>query len=692
MPTAIDIALDAALLNPKFESYKLSLSGPFRDPVTHVSLPQPCALVNVPLLASHDSFRKLQARSSFNHLFYSPTTPNCALYINVNYQVVEMSFDPVLRQGVTFKPLWQLATPVLSSTSSSSSSSSSALREYPSVLRAGNYLLASDGAGYVGLLAQQSNDEPSDVAAATLQLPAEHALILLDAQVTSNGQELLFLAYHMEERSVKTSAASHAAIAAVSDDKAKHTKIVPRLAFCLSLFAVNLNYTLGNAPLPVRTVAAVEGFSVPYFAKIELGGSGFVVGAATLYAVPRDQIELETAPAAAPVASSPASSLSLKPHSRNYRWYQTGQDVTVTVRLPAPVERTDIHVAMTPTSIKLRTLRPTEHTLFSARALWESIIPSESIWTLEEEDKSLLTLHLAKRHEDTRWLQLWEVDDGVNETLSADELAAFARALDKYTSPEAVDGGGVDDDSVVELGAATAMDVDPQPRAMQNAMTEPSEEVDFEGSPVMIARFPAAAGAQVTHVARSAGQEWLCNAFSFDASSSSRDGDTFATPAIVLRSDVDALLYTISATSSSSSLSSSSSSPTSATSASPSTPDLSITHTAVFPALGFVQASKRDRRFTAVTRDASLAFVVENRRAFVYEQPGRALQAAQYVLDFGMNEGGGCGGGSENTGSPANGATTGAGDVVGLQQIAEKVVLVLRERGVSVLDWGASGQ
>ncbi|KAJ3167961.1 hypothetical protein HDU88_001908 [Geranomyces variabilis] len=648
-PTAVDISVNSALLNPRFESYKLSLHGPFTEPET-TPLPQPCAHAKV-ASSPHDSFRKLQARSSFNHLFYSPeASPNRAFYVNASYEAVEICYDPASK-GIKFSSLWQLPLP---------SSSSSSEREYPSVQHLGSLVMASNGAGYVGLRVQEGGT------VTPLQLPAEHSYILLDAHMSSTSS-LLFLAYRMEEREVKTSVPTHAALAAaVGDHKAKKLKIVPKLAFCLSLFAVDLdpmrdsNVRGGDAsPLPVRTIASVEGFSVPYFAKIEPDGLGFTVGAATLYQhVSRDsesapEQPTATAPAPAPAPAPP------KPHTRNYKWYQTGEDVTITVRLPAEVERTDMHVALTPTSIKLRTLRPTEHTLFDARTLWESILPSECIWTLEEEDKSLLTLHLAKKHEGTRWLQLWEQDDGVNETLSADELKAFASALDKYTEPTTQDN---DDDGVLELGAATAMDVDPQPLTMQNAMTEPSEDVDFEGSPVIIARF-SSDDVDATHVARSGGQEWLCNAFSFQTSS-----DAPPTPAIVLRSDVDALLYTVSATSLSQK--------------SPSSPQgLTLTHTAAFPALGFVQASKRDRRFTAITRDARLAFIVEQRRAFVYEQPGRALQAAQYVLDFGTSgaAGGAAGGGG--------GGDAGAGDVVGLQQIAERVALVLRERGVTVLDW-----
>ncbi|KAJ3184210.1 hypothetical protein HDU87_005057 [Geranomyces variabilis] len=672
-PNVADIVINAALLNPRFESYKLSLHGPFKEPHTTL-LPQPCAHVKCPS-SPHDSFRKLQARASFNHLFYTPEAPpSRAFYINANYQVVEMCFDPASK-GVLFNALWELPSP----------SSTASECEYPSVLCIGNFLLASNGAGYIGLQPQHT----LDTTPISLALPGEHSYILLDAHIS--GASLFFLAYRMEERKVNASPApTHTALAAaVGDHKAKKLKTVPQLAFCLSLFAVNLDrlrdgdVPAGDVPQPVRTVTSVEGFSVPYFAKIEPDGLGFTVGAATLYQhVPRDgessaPTPQPTAPAVPP---STPTTIPPKPHSRNYKWYQTGEDVTITVRLPAKVERTDIHVALTPESIKLRTLRPTEHTLFDVRALWESILPSECIWTLEEEDKSLLTLHLAKKHEGTRWLQLWEEDDGVNETLSAEELKAFASALDKYTEPAAQDNANDDgDDGVLELGAATAMDVDDpqwtQPLTMENAMTEPSEDVDFEGSPVTIARFPAdpaaAAAAAATHIARSGGQEWLCNAFSFQHPSLHDP----PIPAIVLRSDVDALLYTVTPQSSSSSSSSSQ--------------GLSLTtHTAAFPALGFVQASKRDRRFTAITRDAQLAFIVEPRRAFVYEQPGRALQAAQYVLDFGMFEAGdkkAAAAAAEGVGTGAG--ADGAGDVVGLQQIAERVVLVLRERAVTVLDW-----
>ncbi|TPX62194.1 hypothetical protein PhCBS80983_g00654 [Powellomyces hirtus] len=614
----VELPIDRSLLNPKFEGYKLKLEGPFREPGYH-PLPTPIAIANVPS-SSHDPFRKLQARSSFNHLF-AFAGYNGALYVDGHYNVVNVAMDEAT-YGLSFQTVCQLPAPSLPATA----------REYPSVQRAGSHIVASSGAGSVVVMETVQSFGTGTPANDTLITGiGDYAYILLDAKITDSGK-LLYLAYRMEEREVDVPKAH--TTTAFADKTTLEKK--PRLSFILGLFSVDVIAIGGSPDVPATTLSTVEGFSVPYFATIEPDGKGFTVCASTLFGVQNGTTD-ETVPA----PPTPLGLASAKPKPANYQWYQTGQDITVSIRLPAQVTKKDIYCVFTPTSLKCRTLRPSEHTLLESK-LFDTIVPSECIWTLEDEDQTMLTLYLQKTHEGTRWSHLWdhEDDDGVEETLDPAELAAFAQALDKYTA----------DDAPPET-PALAMDTASRP--MQNAMTEPSEDVDFEGDAAIFARFAtSASNREPTHVCRLGAQEWLCSAFPWRPPSTAlqRQPHPFHhhhhSHGVALRSDIDALTYTL-------------------------LPPLTLQPAGAFNALGFVQASKRDKRFMAFTYDSRYAFIAETRRlVYIYArtEPGQ-IHADQYLIDLGVAD---------------NGT---AGDVVGLQQVDAEVLLVLREGGISVIDW-----
>lgn len=85
---------------------------------------------------------------------------------------------------------------------------------------------------------------------------------------------------------------------------------------------------------------------------------------------------------------------------------------------------------------------------YSMKQLWDGIQPSSSFWTWDREaDHSfgLLTLHLDKQNDGTRWMQVFssagtsvnpndETDIEVLETLDPSELWKIRESLEKYTS------------------------------------------------------------------------------------------------------------------------------------------------------------------------------------------------------------------------------------------------------------------
>lgn len=171
-----------------------------------------------------------------------------------------------------------------------------------------------------------------------------------------------------------------------------------------------------------------------------------ILGAETPLGPPAAPIQ----PGAAPVSDTPP-----------YTWSQTEDTVTVALALPASITKHDIRVHFSPRglsvslamqSAKIMELDAasephsnTEDALrngtYESRALWDQINVAESLWTWEHVQTrtggdthvtGLLTLHLAKAHEGTRWLQVLEGDD-IAETLDPSEMLMMLEGLEKYT-------------------------------------------------------------------------------------------------------------------------------------------------------------------------------------------------------------------------------------------------------------------
>ena len=136
--------------------------------------------------------------------------------------------------------------------------------------------------------------------------------------------------------------------------------------------------------------------------------------------------------------------------------------VTVAFPLPSSTPKSAIKVTFTPKS-----LSPFISDAWSesdpfpfplprciAKQFWDWIRPSTSFWTWDktgEKNFGLLTLHLDKQHEGTRWSQVFaayqapsgEPEPEVVETLDPSELYNIREALEKYRSSLSEDGSGL---------------------------------------------------------------------------------------------------------------------------------------------------------------------------------------------------------------------------------------------------------
>ncbi|KAJ1564007.1 hypothetical protein HK405_000022, partial [Cladochytrium tenue] len=458
-------------------------------------------------------------------------------------------------------------------------------------------------------------------------------------------------------------------------------------------------------------VATAEAATAPQLAVFDgtwsAGGvPGFVLAGSSRFADRRaapassEAVALNPPSTAAATGAAPAGPTERQPP---YAWSQTPTDVTVVIPLRPRATARQVRCVFTARGgVSLRVAAAAVPG-FPGGAFYDAIVPGESLWTLED-GGSVLTLHVQKApHEGggERWTGLWAgegraaaraaaraagrseasfAEDGwdVPETVDPSELRGFVERLEAVTA----EGGG---------GVGTAGAGGPQQRI---ATADPVEDEDLEGKAAVFVRFAAASGGDggdggdgVASVDchRARGFSWLC---------AGPEASPEATTALVcLRSDVDGLVFRVGAAAAPATAMQSQLPPP------PPPPLLGFAHVATFDALGYVVASKRDRRFVALARDLSVALVVEaTGRLFAYERAGgggadgprvRASTAAQRIWEM-----------SDAAAAVAAGQplepgrrTSGGGDdelVLGLRELAVlQGVGVARRRAFAVLCEGS---
>ena len=291
-----------------------------------------------------------------------------------------------------------------------------------------------------------------------------------------------------------------------------------------------------------------------------------------------------------------------------YSWIQSSDSVTVAIPLPSTTLKTAIKVFFTTQTLtvhvdnynndKLTTLPvpiPIPH--YSAKALWADINPSSSFWTWDREGEQkwgLLTLHMEKKQEGTRWMHVFnpsprrpaatttttspepdskgsesDMEMEVPETLDPSELWHIRESLEKYTS--ALRDG--EDASGLGLGKGLSSLAD----------GEMDEEVDANVGRKVCLTWVRGGGMDTNEIAEGA-----------DQVEEQRDVHLLSTPlpgslgidedlSLILKHDLDGTVFTLQSSSK-------------VNNDTPSTPQW--IHTSTYSVLSFVLASKQDTRFT----------------------------------------------------------------------------------------------
>ncbi|XP_061679532.1 nudC domain-containing protein 1 isoform X2 [Syngnathoides biaculeatus] len=308
----------------------------------------------------------------------------------------------------------------------------------------------------------------------------------------------------------------------------------------------------------VKTRRLLRGKSVPHYAAVTPQGDGLMVASEKPFAF----THVDGRPLEQPAAGEPPAEAD-EPDPV-YSWQQTSDDITADVRLPEGAAEDAIRFRVTADTISVGVRGSAS--LLEGR-LYASVDPEACTWNLREDNR--LELNLQKRTEGPVWPELVTGDRRGRHVMS-EEQAAVVR--DRLTQLSSEDAHAQPDPDKPACDAQELEDCDGYPE-------ETSSLVHFDGESL-----------KTTQVVNLAAHQYL---FSVSA-------DPAQMPCLCLRHDVDALLWQ----------------------PRPDRPADMWEHVATFNALGYVQASKRDKKFSTCAPNFSYASLCEClRRAFIYRQP-----------------------------------------------------------------------
>lgn len=247
-----------------------------------------------------------------------------------------------------------------------------------------------------------------------------------------------------------------------------------------------------------------------------------------------------------------------------YFWQQTAEDLTVCVRMPEGVTKDGVQFRLTAdtVSIGVQGFSP----LLQGQ-LYAAVDPEASAWIIK--DNKSLEVTLQKRSEGALWPELVMGDRRGELVMSDEQTALIHERLTHLTSEDMITNP---DGDKPPCNSQELEDCDGFP-------DDSSSLMHFDGETL-----------RPTQVVNLGSHQYL---FTVQA-------DPTQMPCLCLRHDVDALVWQ----------------------PRPEQLDNMWEHVATFNALGYVQASKRDKKFATCAPNFSYASLCEClRRAFIYRQP-----------------------------------------------------------------------
>ncbi|KZP33603.1 hypothetical protein FIBSPDRAFT_1036140 [Athelia psychrophila] len=381
------------------------------------------------------SMQEVQSRITHNHLAMA-SQERRALYIDAELRVILIDIDETTLLP-SFRIVHELPQPIQTCDATMKHP------EYPSAVLLSNTAFVSDGHGSLFVVDIQESGPSRLCGSYELRVGSERAIAFRIHEVSeaSPNSALIVLSsrYH-------------------TDEPADRRKTVPvefdlwasRISFSSSeplidtqLMVASWRRRGGHPPINVHYDASRQ-------AHLVLGGSMYrraEMPAPSMY----DPSDDELAPIPHTDENLDASDRSpAKPPP--YSWTQSHDEVTIAFPLPSSTNKSDIHVAFSLRTLTVHVHPLTEtavpHPHYSMKQLWDGIQTSTSFWTWDREAESsfgLLTLHLDKQNDGTRWMQVFssagtsvnpedQSDIEVPETLDPSELSNIRESLEKYTT------------------------------------------------------------------------------------------------------------------------------------------------------------------------------------------------------------------------------------------------------------------
>ncbi|XP_031759244.1 nudC domain-containing protein 1 isoform X1 [Xenopus tropicalis] len=517
------LRVNRQLLDPKFESYKLSL-----DPLPCYNVELDAAVAEVCLRDDQYTLDHMRAFGMYNYLHCNPWIPNSVFYVDQLERV--MSFTVTLDTAMG-KPIEVFRFPRDLNTCDSRLCSSM-------YFASAQWVTLSDGTGtlYIIRIGNQSGSVSGKWEIMFNQELGEPFIVV--HSVSSVRDELhiidvLLLSIEKDESDIKGSG----------------------FHVCLEWVSIARAQNEDNGKYEILKRRKLFGKSVPHYAAIEpLGNGVMMISYKPFRFIANDK-------------DQPESSEDEKMDEDNkreplYNWHQTGEDVTLTFQLPEGMTKEDLTIKFLPGEIDI-SLK--DQGTFLKGQLYLDIDCESSAWIIKEGRSVEVTL--TKREPGSTWAELVIGDKHGEYIVDPTQTAAIAEQLMHLTSE--------DMNPETEKPPCNAQEL---------------EECDlFLEDSTSLCRFDGAR-LKATHVVNLGSNPYL---FTFVATPE-------LMPCFALRHDVDALLWQ----------------PVSEQA------DNLWDHIATFNALGYVQASKQDKKFFTCAPNFSYSALCECvRRIFIYRQP-----------------------------------------------------------------------
>ncbi|XP_069813295.1 nudC domain-containing protein 1 isoform X1 [Dendropsophus ebraccatus] len=514
------LRVNRLLLDPKFESYKLSL-----DPLPCYGVELDAAVAEVKLRDDQYTLDHMRAYGMYNYLHRNPWSSDSVFYVDQLGRVMNINVTLDTALG---KPIEVFRFP--------SDVSSCDRRLCSSVhFTSPDWVTLSDGTGTLYLIHISKNDQS---AAVKWELKFNQELgdpfIILHSILYAQGEvqlvDVLVLSIEKDELDVQGS------------------------GFHVSLEWISIVCNQNHEKCEISKRRKLHGKSVPHYAAIEPDGNGLTI---ISYKPFRFIVDEDNQPEEERMEEE-------EKKEPLYVWQQTAEDITLTFPLPHGITKEHIKIHFSPDHISMSWR---EEEPFLKGPLYSTIDHESSTWILRDERSVEVTL--AKREVGQMWAEVVVGDKQGEYVADPAQCAAIAEQLMHLTSED------MNPNPDCEKPPCNAQELEECDMSLEDSTTL----CRFNGNSL-----------KATHVVNLGGNQFL---FSLVATPEMM-------PCFSLRHDVDALLWQ----------------PV------PSQEDKLWEHAATFNALGYVQASKQDKKFFTCAPNFSYAALCECvRRIFIYRQP-----------------------------------------------------------------------